>query len=256
MTERDKTNKIQLVRGRILIEDTIRVGQSYRLSGPSFEALLPWNPRPALALTVTDKEGRLFRARCRKIGTEEAELLVYEDMGTRVPSVEITLLQALPQRERMKFIIEKATELGVSSIVPFECERSIKEEDLRLLQDKTHRWQVWALKASLQSRRPSIPTVERIMPFLAALSSCHAGGLKLILSEHHRSPHIREALVGSKATDVVCMVGPEGGFTEGELKEAEARGFIPVSTGPTILRTETAAIFAVGVTAYELMGRG
>ncbi len=241
--------------GRILIEEPVKTGHSYTIRGSALKNLLLWKPRRGLALTVTDRGGRLFRARCVRLESNEAELLVYEDMGTELPSFKINLLQALPQRERMKLVIEKTTELGVSCIVPFESERSIKREEMQFLQDKSHRWQDWALRASLQSRRPTIPRVEGITSFDSALSSFRAVGLGLILSEHHRSPLIREVLRDTTATSVVLVVGPEGGFTQGELQRAEELGYVAVSTGATILRTETASIFAVGAIAYELTGR-
>ncbi len=244
-----------MVRGKILIEDRVKTNTSYRIRGKSLEALLLWKPRVGLALTIVDKTGSLFRARCTTISTSEAELFVYEEMGTEMPTHEIILLQALPQRERMKLIIEKTTELGVSMIVPFVSQKSIKKEDLHLWQDKTHRWQDWALKAALQSRRAFLPVVEETMAFKDALSLYGASEKRLILSERHRSPHIKEVLRGWAGSSLVVVVGPEGGFTEEELLEAQRMGYIPVSTGHTILRTETAAIFAVAVAAYEAGGR-
>jgi 16S rRNA (uracil1498-N3)-methyltransferase len=165
--------------------------------------------------------------------------------------VKIILLQALPEKERMELIIQKATELGVSAIIPFKSERSISLEEREIKQKKAHRWQEIAVKAVQQSRRAKVPQVERFQLFEEALEICEGNGLKIFLYEK-RGENLKEVLKRCQAKKVYVMVGPEGGFTEGEVMKAKNRGFIPVKLGQRILRTETAAITFVGILQYEL----
>ncbi len=97
--------------------------------------------------------------------------------------LEIVLLQALPEKERMELIIQKATELGVSAIVPFKSERSISLEEREAKQKKAHRWQEIAIKAVQQSRRARVPLVEEYRSFKEALEFCEGEGLKILLWE-------------------------------------------------------------------------
>ena len=165
--------------------------------------------------------------------------------------MEIILLQALPEKERMELIIQKATELGVSAIIPFRSEKSISLEEREAKQKKAHRWQEIAVKAVQQSRRAKVPRVEHYRPFNEALGICTEDGLKILLYEQ-RGENLKNLLRRYQPNKIYAMVGPEGGFTEEEVRLAKDRGFIPIKLGQRILRTETAAIALVGILQYEL----
>ena len=161
------------------------------------------------------------------------------------------LLQALPEKERMELILQKATELGVSAIIPFKSERSISLAEREAKQKKSHRWQEIAVKATQQSRRARVPRVEAYRSFEEALRYCEGEGLKIVLWEKEGQP-LREALRGLHPQRIYGMIGPEGGLTELEIEMAKAAGFIPVKLGQRILRTETAAITLTAILQYEL----
>jgi 16S rRNA (uracil1498-N3)-methyltransferase len=165
--------------------------------------------------------------------------------------VDIILLQALPDKERMELIIQKTTELGVSAIIPFKSGRSISLEEREAKQKKAHRWQEIAVKAVQQSRRARVPRVEAYCSFKEALKSCEGEGLKILLYEKE-GENLKDVLRQYPSLKIYAMVGPEGGFTEGEVKLAKDRGFIPIKLGQRILRTETAAITLMGILQYEL----
>jgi 16S rRNA (uracil1498-N3)-methyltransferase len=165
--------------------------------------------------------------------------------------LEIILLQALPEKERMEMIIQKATELGVSAILPFESERSISLKEREAKQKKAHRWQDIAVKAVQQSRRAGVPYVGECRPFRQALEDCREDGLKILLWEKE-GRNLKSVLRQHLTQKIYAMVGPEGGFTEAEVKLAKDKGLIPVKLGQRILRTETAAITLVGILQYEL----
>jgi 16S rRNA (uracil1498-N3)-methyltransferase len=151
----------------------------------------------------------------------------------------------------MELIIQKATELGISAIVPFKSKKSTSLEEREVKQKKSHRWQEIAIKAVQQSRRAKVPRVEPYRSFEEVLEGCGQVGLKLLLWEKEGEP-LKEILKRDAPHRVYAMVGPEGGFTVEEVKLAKGKGFTPIKLGERILRTETAAITLIGILQYEL----
>jgi len=237
---------------RIVLDRKIEIGKEVLIQGPPLEALCFQGGRVGSLITLTDSEGNDFRGRVIRLSQEEASVLVFDAFSsTTESSVEIILLQALPEKERMELVVQKATELGVSAIIPFKSERSISLEEREAKQKKAHRWQEIAVKAVQQSRRAKVPQVERYRLFNEALGICKEDGLKIFLYEKS-GESLKEVLKRYQTKKVYVMVGPEGGFTEEEVRLAKDRGFIPVKLGQRILRTETAAITLVGILQYEL----
>ncbi|MDP2688978.1 MAG: RsmE family RNA methyltransferase, partial [Deltaproteobacteria bacterium] len=144
--------------GRIRLKQETELDQALTLSleGEGFKNLLLWGPRPGEAFTVSAPNGRLFRARLTGLNERSAGVLVFEDMAASEPSCEITLLQALPEKERMELIIQKAMELGAASVIPLKSARSTSLEERDSGQRKSHRWQDTTLRAARQSRSPFI----------------------------------------------------------------------------------------------------
>jgi len=203
-------------------------------------------------LTVTDSKGRDFRGRVLRLAREGASILIFDAFPRPTESpVEIILLQALPEKERMELIIQKVTELGVSAIVPFKSERSITLDEREAKQKKAHRWQEIAIKAVQQSRRAKVPPVGYRPSFQEALETCKGEGLKVLLYEKE-GQSLRHVLKKPAPQRIYAAVGPEGGFAEEEIEMAKEAGFVPVKLGQRILRTETAAITLVGILQYEL----
>jgi len=237
---------------RIVLDESVAIGKEVVIEGPPLEALLFQEGHVGSILTVTDSGGRDFRGRVLSLSDEKASLRIFEVFRSSTESpVEIVLLQALPEKERMELIIQKATELGASTIVPFKSKRSISLEERDAKQKKSHRWQEIANKAVRQSRRGKVPKVDRYCTFEEALELCKGEGLKLLLWEKDGEP-LKKILWPHLPKKVCAMVGPEGGFTEGEVKLAKEKGFIPIKLGQRILRTETAAITLIGILQYEL----
>jgi 16S rRNA (uracil1498-N3)-methyltransferase len=241
-----------LAMDRIVLGQKVDVGKEVLIEGPPLEALRFQGGRTGSIVTLTDSKGNDFRGRVLSLSDESASVLVFEAfLSSTESSAEIILLQALPERERMELIIQKATELGVSAILPFKSKRSISLEERDAKQKKSLRWQEIAVKAVQQSRRAKVPRVEPYRSFQEALEGCREEALKILLWEKEGEP-LRKILRGYLPKKVYVMVGPEGGFTEEEVKSAKDRGFIPIKLGQRILRTETAAITLVGILQYEL----
>ena len=237
---------------RIIFDQKVDVGKEILIKGPPLEALCFQGARVGNLITLTDSQGNDFRGRVTYLSKDEASIHIFDSFSsTTESSVEIILLQALPEKERMELIIQKATELGVSAIVPFKSGRSISLEEREAKQKKAHRWQEIAVKAVQQSRRAKVPRVEHYRQFIEALGICTKDSLKILLYEK-KGENLKTLLRRYQPKKIYAMVGPEGGFTEEEVKLAKDRGFIPVKLGQRILRTETAAIALVGILQYEL----
>ena len=169
---------------RIVLDRKIVIGKEVLIKGPPLEALRFQGGRVGSLITLTDSEGNDFRGRVLRLSKEEASILIFDAFPSPTESsLEIILLQALPEKERMELIIQKATELGVSAIIPFKSERSISLEEREAKQKKAHRWQEIAVKAVQQSRRAKVPRVGAYRSFQEALEDCEGEGLKILLWE-------------------------------------------------------------------------
>ncbi len=249
--------------GEIRLENNAMPGDEVILSGEALSSLLLWEPRAGEAFTLAGPSGTRYRARLLKLKTGLATLQIFEAFPAR-PAPRVLLLMALPEKERMELIIEKTTELGVTAILPFRSTRSITLEERESRQKKAHKWPEIARKAARQSRRASIPRILEYTGFYGAMKAAFEAGkecedrlLKIMLHENERQKGLRETLheaAGQGIKDAVILCGPEGGFTREETREARGNGFLPVTLGPRILRTETAAIFATGLVIHELKG--
>jgi 16S rRNA (uracil1498-N3)-methyltransferase len=237
---------------RITLDRKVDIGTEVLIKGSHLEALFFQGGHVGSIVTLADPGGNDFRGRVLRLSETEASILIFDAFPSPTESpLEIILLQALPEKERMELIIQKATELGVSAILPFQSKRSISLKEREAKQKKAHRWQRIVVKAVQQSRRGKVPYVGECRPFEEVLEDCKEDGLKILLWEK-KGEHLKGALRGHPTQKIYVMVGPEGGFTEGEVKSAEEKGFISVKLGQRILRTETAAITLVGILQYEL----
>lgn len=166
----------------------------------------------------------------------------------------ITLFQGLTKGDKMAFIIQKATEIGVSTIVPVKTERTVVEIEPNKMEAKRQRWQRIAMEAAKQCMRIDIPTVESPQNFNSCLSRIDNFQLALIPWEMERSRNIKRVLseIKGEITDLAVFIGPEGGFSQDEIQKAKDTRAICMSLGPRILRTETAALAVCCILMYEL----
>lgn len=156
----------------------------------------------------------------------------------------LILLVSLIKFERLELIFEKATELGADRIVPVMASRSEKGLD-RAAVKRMDRWRKIVLEASQQSRRDRLPDLAAPVRFAKALTV--DASLRLLLDENPGAPPLFSNLVNGASERPALLIGPEGGWTDRERENAIGAGWIPVSLGPQILRTETAAIAATAL---------
>lgn len=168
------------------------------------------------------------------------------ELGEELPklaSTQVALLLAIFKFDRMEWAIEKATELGVSRIIPMVARRT----DAHLASaaaKRVGRWHKIALQAAEQSRRTSPPEIEIPIPLREAVRLPAA--VRIVLSEREERIQLRDALAERDVkSEVLLAIGPEGGWTEDELQLFQKDGWVAASLGSTVLRAETAAIAAV-----------
>ncbi len=166
--------------------------------------------------------------------------------------VKITLACAIPKKSKMDDIIDKLTQLGVARIIPLETERVVVKLNKNKKETRLLRWQKIALSATQQSQRNTPSVIEPIKNIKEVLIKLENYDLKLIPTLTGRRKPLKEVLGGYKPSNILVLIGPEGDFTDGEIKLALENGFIPVTLGDTILRVDTAAIAVVSMLRYAL----
>ena len=166
---------------------------------------------------------------------------VTEKLPQLAPAVKVTLVSALFKFDRFEWLLEKAVELGVAAVQPFEATRT--EHGLAPASAKRRaRWEKIAVEASQQSRRAHLPQIEPTVRFAEALQQ--PATVRLLLDEDADAPPLLGQLPERRTTEdtVALLLGPEGGWTDEERSAARTASWLPCSLGRTILRAETAAV--------------
>jgi 16S rRNA (uracil1498-N3)-methyltransferase len=199
---------------------------------------------PGAMVFAFDGNGAEYECEVARVHKDAAELNVIARLSNEVESpLQLTLGQALIKGDKFDWVVQKATELGVTRLVPLVTEHS----ELRKAEGRESRLQRWrriALEATKQCGRRKLIELAEVATFVQFCAA--ETGVKLIFSERGGS---RLADV-PRANAVTLAIGPEGGWSERELTLAEAHGFLPVQLGNRILRTETAAVAAVALAQY------
>jgi 16S rRNA (uracil1498-N3)-methyltransferase len=159
----------------------------------------------------------------------------------------VSLVQCVPRGDRMDFIVQKATELGVARIIPVLSQRSVVRLDARQGEAKVEHWRAVAVAACEQCGRNRVPVVESPRALLEHLGDSPQSGLRFVLDPDAEDPGSAQGLasVAEIAIGPEVAIGPEGGFAAEELEAFRIAGFRSMRLGPRVLRTETAAIAAV-----------
>ncbi|MCP5114891.1 MAG: 16S rRNA (uracil(1498)-N(3))-methyltransferase [bacterium] len=196
---------------------------------------------------ISDNE-RVWLARVETATKNRVIFEVLDELKPNLPPLKLTLLVSLIKFDRMELIFEKATELGVERILPVIARRSEKGLE-KAAPKRLKRWRKIVMEASQQSRRVRLPELPEPVRFKEAVGS--ATGHRYLLDESPDAPRLLSSLPGPDHRDpsdiAALLIGPEGGWTDDERELAVSRGWQPVSLGPQILRTETAAIAATAV---------
>lgn len=202
-------------------------------------------------LLLSDGGGVECSGRISWIGKEQLTVTIEERTLQTVTETGplITLYQGLAKGDRMELILQKCTELGVAEVVPLLTSRSIPRLAERGT-DRLERWRRIAQEAARQSKRPAIPRIAEITGFAEALNQADQP-LKLLLWEEERTNRLKPLLAATPLPpSIALLVGPEGGLSAAEAELAMAAGFVPITLGQRILRTETAGLAMLAILQF------
>lgn len=186
-----------------------------------------------------------FRAIITTVNKRNAIIAIEEFIAVNKESpLTINLLQGVSRGEKMDFTIQKTVELGVNTITPiFTQYCNVKLAGERLV-SKIEHWQGVAISAAQQSGRCLVPKILPAQDFIACFDVLQKNNLCLVLDP---KADTRITQISQKPDNITILVGPEGGLSDQEIVLAKQNNFIPISLGPRILRTETAALTAISI---------
>ncbi len=210
-------------------------------------------------ITVFDGKGREWKSVIESTSKKSVQFKKLAESKTPKSKIPVILAQALTKQKSMDLIIQKATELGVAELVPLQSDRSVAQIEEEKAEAKVEKWRQTVVESCKQCGQNWLPVVGAPTKVRDFLSDSKRFGLKLIASLQAEARPLRDVLKENSenpalAKGVVLMIGPEGDFTPAEINEARNNGFLPVSLGPVILRSETAALFSLGAVLYEYQG--
>jgi len=209
-----------------------------------------------------DGHGREWVTECLDPAKSAAVLRVKSARQAKPLPHEITLGQALPKGATMDEIIRQATEVGAARVVPLLSERTQVHLDGDRQEKKIEKWRTTAIEAAKQCGNPWLPEIAPIQNFASFVQAAKDYDLKLVASLHAGTTSLKVALThfrtkhGASPRKVLWLVGPEGDFSAAEMTTAITAGFQPITLGPLVLRSDTAAVYALSILSYELQNAG
>jgi len=204
-------------------------------------------------VVVFDGTGKEYAGFIKEV---KSKSLIVEIIKVKSPKKEIlpaiTLAQAIPKKQKMDYIVEKATELGVSEIIPVISERTIVKVDEIKLDKRSRRWQKIAEEAAKQCGRSDIPKIKKADKFYNVISSVNDYDLSLIAHLAEERIPLKESLIGFRNGKIIVFIGPEGDFTPEEILMAKETPSKFISLGSRVLKSDTAGLYVLSILNYEL----
>ena len=262
MAGRDRTSALH----RFFVTPEVFAGDLVRLDGGLAHQLARvLRVRSGERLILLDGSGPERVVEVTSVSPKLVEGLVRETRPSlSEPRLRLALYQGLVMREKLEWVIQKGTEVGISELVPVACERSHALRGEAVDERRLERWRRIATEAAEQSGRGAVPAVRPPLPFADALAEAVVAGPTLVAWEGERARSVRDGLRmvldtqtgGPEAASfdrprLSLFVGPEGGFSPREVAMAVDGGALTVSLGPRILRTETAGPVLAALALYE-----
>lgn len=203
---------------------------------------------------VSDRSGHAFFCCLEEIAGDyvSARIEYADESGTELDNP-IWLFQGLPKSDKMELIIQKATELGVSEVIPVSMKNCVVKLDAKKADNKNKRWQTIAESAAKQSKRTVIPVIRPLMNWKEALELAKTLDVVLVPYENERGMEATREIIGhiTPGQSIGIFIGPEGGFSEEEITGLPGE-MHRISLGRRILRTETAGLATLAMLVYQL----
>lgn len=207
--------------------------------------------KPGDKITLFNGKGLEYLANIIEISHNKLRVLIEQSrLINREADVEITIAFSAPKGKLAALLIQKCTELGVKALIPIHCKRSVV--DIRNKSaEKTEKWNKIIVEASKQCKRNFLTRIENVISFNNILKTLHDYDLSLIACTEVNTVSMKGVLNEHPlAKKIICLIGPEGGFTNDEIEIAKKSGCIPVSISNSTLRVETAAIAISSILLY------
>lgn len=230
----------------------IRNGEELALDAATMKALAFRGVNVKEAFTIVDADGVFWRASLKAGSDAGGRAVAYERMhGSTESPAAITLVCAVLARQRMIFVAQKASELGVVRIVPVLSDKSVQPKDLE--HEKPWAWRGQALKGAKQCRRASVPVVLEPMPLAKALDApfWRQADHRLVLDDVAGADPLPKTDDASKERAIVLAVGPEGGWSDRERALLAERGALSLALGTRVLRAETAVLAGLSIVQHR-----
>jgi len=209
--------------------------------------------RPGEGVIFLDNSGWEYPAELVEVGRQVRARVTGRHLGLHEPHVKITLCQAILKGDRFEWVLQKGTEIGVVEFVPLLSDRCVAG-NLESAKARFDRWQKILLEAAEQCGRSKMPQLRPVLLFAQACEQVGRESLRLFPYEGEREQTLRPLLhppAGSRPFSVTLFIGPEGGWSPGEVIVARRYGLVPVSLGRRILRAETAGLVAATAILYD-----
>jgi 16S rRNA (uracil1498-N3)-methyltransferase len=201
------------------------------------------------SVVVFDGSGREYVAR---LDASETGTVTRTSTPSTEPALRLTLVQGLPKGDKIEFVLQKCTEIGVSEFVIVSTERSIPKIDKDKVAGRLQRWRSIVIEAAEQSGRVRVPEISGVFPFREVIDRSSKAQVRFIAWEDQKESALLSELTNlGVLNSLELFIGPEGGFSSEEVAAAVRQGIRSVSLGPRILRTETAAIVASALAIYR-----
>ena len=201
---------------------------------------------------VLSKNGQ-FLAEITEIHKSRINLAILSLTDTAQKKHRVILCQAIPKSQRMDWIIEKTTELGVDEIIPVVSSRVVKKAE------KITRWKKIAIHASKQCQRGDVPLIRDVTAWKDVVSLSGGWDLRLMatvgVTDRMNFFDLNFSALARKFFSVAVAIGPEGDFDESEITLAKSKGWLLMDLGPRVLRSDTAAVVGLSLIQYELCRR-
>lgn len=231
---------------RVFTHQSLRIGEETTLDEIASRHLVTvLRLKPGYGITLFNGEGGEFQATLAHCKPKKTTAMVssFEDINRESP-LNIHLGIGLSRGDRMDWVIQKATEAGVTEITPLYTERTEVKLKGERVKKKLRHWQQISISACEQSYRTQIPPINSPTSIDSWCRDIKAEK-KLVL--HHRSEQTIHGLKNDSVNSIALLIGPEGGLTEQEIRQAEDTQFSALTLGPRVLRTETAPVIAIGI---------
>ncbi|PTX64849.1 16S rRNA (uracil1498-N3)-methyltransferase [Melghirimyces profundicolus] len=206
---------------------------------------------PEDRLICCDGQGRDYLTEVESIGTDEVRCRIIDSSPSPgEPGVRVSVASSLPKGDKLEWVLQKGTELGADSFLPFTSARTVVKLDGKRAAKKQIRWQRIVKEAAEQSHRGRIPPVELPGNWRGLLEKFPSYD-RVLFAYEKEGQSLADALKGAVGRRFLVVIGPEGGFTEAEAMEAASAGAVPVHLGPRILRAETAPLAILSCIFYS-----